>query len=454
MSAVATIDDVRRPNAAPAPTKLSAVLVSYSFPPVGGAGVQRVAKLVKYLPEYGVEPTVLTVDQASVPLLDKSLERDIGANVEVVRARSFEPSYALKHSVWRASAGNGKRGLGTRLFGSLAGAFRQALFPDPQVLWQPAAQAALAGLLRRTTPDVVFVTGPPFSQFLLAPLAAHRAAVVLDYRDEWTTCRETYEMTGPIAARLGDLLEPVLLSRADVVTVATEAFRERLLERFEWLAPERVHTITNGYDRDDLPAHLPELPRDRFVVTYAGTVFRLTSAKSLLAAIRLLFERAPELARLLDVRFVGRIVQTELEHFEGMERYGVRRLDYVEHEKVFDLLGESHLVLCLLDDLPENVRIYPAKLFELMALGRPCLTIAPAGVSTELVERHRFGECVSPRDIEGIATALERRLRAFRNGVVERVEPVGIEGFDRRVIAGRFASVFRQATEIARARRG
>ena len=35
---------------------MRALIVSYAFPPVGGAGVQRVLKLVKYLPAHGIEP--------------------------------------------------------------------------------------------------------------------------------------------------------------------------------------------------------------------------------------------------------------------------------------------------------------------------------------------------------------------------------------------------------------
>ena len=56
---------------------MRALVVAYAFPPVGGAGVQRVAKLVKYLPLYGVTPSVLTVKNPSVPVRDDSLGRDL-----------------------------------------------------------------------------------------------------------------------------------------------------------------------------------------------------------------------------------------------------------------------------------------------------------------------------------------------------------------------------------------
>src|SRR5882724_7332934 len=75
---------------------MRALVVAYAFPPVGGAGVQRVQKLVKYLPLHGVTPSVLTVANPSVPLRDDSLESDLPKDIEIVRAPTLEPGYRLK----------------------------------------------------------------------------------------------------------------------------------------------------------------------------------------------------------------------------------------------------------------------------------------------------------------------------------------------------------------------
>ena len=252
------------------------------------------------------------------------------------------------------------------------------------MLWQPAAQRALASRLARKKDDVIFVSGPPFSQFLLAPLARMRpgVAVVLDYRDEWSTYRTTYEMMGGrLAAAVGDPLEAAILRRAHAVTTATDEFRDNLLARFSFLDPARVVSIPNGYDPDDFPRDLPLPPTDKLVVTYAGTIFKLTSARGLLGAVKRLHEREPELAKRLEVNFIGRIVDTELDAFDGTEALGVKRLGYVAHEEVVRALSASHMVLCILDDVPGVERIYPAKIFELMFLGRPTLTLSPPGAS-------------------------------------------------------------------------
>ena len=91
-----------------------------------------------------------------------------------------------------------------------------------------------------------------------------------------------------------------------------------------------------------------------------------------------------------------------------------------------------------------------------MHLGRPVLTLAPEGALTRLARKHALGDVVKPRDEVAIADVLARRLRAFRdappgtNGV--RAVAEGAAQYDRRALAGRFATVLRQAVSDANGR--
>jgi glycosyltransferase involved in cell wall biosynthesis len=432
---------------------LRALLVSYAFPPTGGVSVGRASKLAKYLPEHGVRPAVLTASNPSVPLKDESLLRDVSPGLEILRSRTLEPGYATKQAVWADSAQTAPT-LACRARRWAVGVARGALVPDPQLLWQPAMQAALARrLLGPQRDDVVMLTAPPFSSFLAGPMLRllGRSAVVLDYRDEWQTLRKSYEMVrGGLNGWLGDPLEAALVRTAHFVTTANEAFRERLLERFSFLDPGRVRAIPNGYDPDDFPADLPSPPADRFVVTYAGTVYKLNSPRGFMAALALLHAREPALARLLHVRFVGRIVDTEQELFAGAARLGVELVGFRDKQRVIEDLAASHLVLCIQSDDPGTERIYPAKIFELMYVGRPCLTLTPPGALADLATRHRLGPVLAPGDVEGIAAVLARELASFLDGRrAARSEAVDIERYHRRHVAGAFAELFREAAALA-----
>jgi glycosyltransferase involved in cell wall biosynthesis len=258
-----------------------------------------------------------------------------------------------------------------------------------------------------------------------------------------------------LAKVIGDPLEAAILRRASFVTTATDEFRENILRQFDFLDPARVISIPNGYDVADFPRDLLAPPTDRFVVSYVGTVFRLTSPTGFLGAIRRLHQAEPELAKLMDVRFIGRVVDLEAAAFEGMDALGVRRLGYMRHEDALRELAASHLVLCVLDEAPGVERIYPAKIFELMHLGRPSLTLSPDGALARLVRRHQMGDLLPPRDEEAIAALLASKLRAFRDGFREPpvLRAMGIERYDRRALAGEFAGVMRSAIALRSSRK-
>ena len=67
------------------------LIITYYWPPSGGAGVQRMLKLVKYIREFGWEPIVYTAKDAEYPVIDESLFKDIPENVTVLRKEIVEP---------------------------------------------------------------------------------------------------------------------------------------------------------------------------------------------------------------------------------------------------------------------------------------------------------------------------------------------------------------------------
>src|SRR4051812_27687343 len=86
------------------------LFISYAFPPVGGAGVQRVTKFIKYLRHIGWDSSVLTVANPSVPVMDHTLVADLPSDTTLVKARTLEPGYAAKQSI----AATASRSIGSR----------------------------------------------------------------------------------------------------------------------------------------------------------------------------------------------------------------------------------------------------------------------------------------------------------------------------------------------------
>lgn len=430
------------------------LFVAYQFPPVGGAGVQRVTKLVQYLPVYGIRPLVLTVANPSVPVRDESLLRDVPSDVHVERVRTLEPAYSVKRALGRRSD-EGRPGLLPRALRLTSRVASGVLFPDPQILWLPAAARAIARMAReKREVDAVVITAPPFSQLLLAPWIRKtlRAPVIIDYRDEWeTTLRAGHDLpASDTATRLARWLERRIVTQADAVTTATQEFRSSLLDRVGELDPGRVHFLPNGWDAADMPRQAKTPPRDRFRIAYAGTVLRLTSLRNVIGALRILHAERPDMAACIELVVYGRIAPGELPVFEGTERLGVQLRGYVDHRRVLEELTQSHLNLCVLEDVEGAERIYPGKVFELMALKRRTLVIAPEGALTRLARDNEMGDVVSPPNAREIARVLERHVRAWQAGRYDpHVEPTYVKRYERKALAGEFAAILRRVAAPA-----
>ena len=66
------------------------LIITYYWPPSGGAGVQRWLKFSKYLSDYGWEPVILTVnpEYASYPQKDNSLMEEVSPFLKIIRTKS------------------------------------------------------------------------------------------------------------------------------------------------------------------------------------------------------------------------------------------------------------------------------------------------------------------------------------------------------------------------------
>lgn len=416
------------------------LVISYTFPPVGGAGVQRITKFIKYLPRHGWLPTVLTVSNPSVPVLDGSLADDIPAGVEVVRAKSWEPGYGLKKSFASASTpSRSPLAFGKRLvMQGLRSAAQTLLQPDSQILWYHNAVAAGKRILNAAAYDAIFVTAPPFSAFLIGTALARAAKLplLIDYRDEWTISNEYLEnkKLGRIASAFQTRMENRVLRAATSIIATTQASAKSIEQRCKQAAANApVSCIYNGFDPEDF-LQLPAVPRDRsrLQIVYTGTLWHLTNVSPLVQAISRLSAARPELAEQLEVVLVGRKVGHQLEHIARLRQTKCRVIerDYLDHKEALGLLRSADVACLLLSDVPGAERVVPAKLFEYAASQRQVLAILPRGEAWDLLGRVPRVAKFTPQDVPSITDWLESTI-VNRPQVVDETDLNVCDGFDR-----------------------
>jgi glycosyltransferase involved in cell wall biosynthesis len=403
------------------------LFVSYVFPPVGGAGVQRTTKFVKYLPGLGWMPSVLTVANPSVPAWDESLVGDIGEDVIVRRARTLEPSYAVKSTV-SANEAKGvakKRGMKAAVKGAVRGAVKLVLQPDPQVLWAPAALAEGKRLLAEIPHDVILVSGPPFSSFLVGAKLSNWAGIplVLDYRDEWDISN-TYLENKKLdrgSLWLQKKMQWYAMRTASAVVATTQSSARALAKiRDACGSKARVECIYNGYDPLDFPTTPARAAagRDKFRLAYVGTLWNLTSIAPVVEAVELLATRAPDLAKKLELVVVGRRTEQQQTILARLRHSPCSLVEhpYLPHDEALQLVRGADALCVLLSDVAGAERVVPAKIFEYMAAKRTILGVAPRGEMWDLLRDHPAAHLHEPRDVQGIAASLEHDLKSLGHG--------------------------------------
>jgi hypothetical protein len=425
------------------------LIFAYFFPPLGGAGVQRVVKLAKYLPELGWEPTIVTVRARDYWMLDASLQRELGPAVRITRTRSLTGLSLLQ---WLAPrAGGQMRGArpSLRRIAGLRRLAAWALLPDSYVGWVPFAQSAGARLLRAQHYNMLMTTSSPDSAHLIGRGLARRFGVpwVADFRDPWTQRLSFAPPSAWHRARQRSL-ERSVLREASLVTVTAEETRADYLRRNPDLAPGRIAVVTNGYDEADFAA-LGEAapPAGRMRILHAGQLNPERPARPFLEGLRRFLDRTPHAARELQVDFIGPHYARDLDDVRALDLTGIVRFETARpHAAIIDALCRSHLLLLIEHDSARGGLILPGKIFEYLRARRPILALVPPGAAWSLITRMQAGSCCRTDDHEACAQALGAYYESYAAGrlCATAVTDAQLHMFERRALARRFVELIEE----------
>ncbi|GAB4404259.1 MAG: glycosyltransferase family 4 protein [Bacteroidia bacterium] len=422
------------------------LLITYYWPPSGGAGVQRVLKLVKYLRDFGWEPVVYTALDAAYPILDPSLEQDIPPGQEVLRGPIWEPYEAYKRFTGKKKdeqvySGflheDRKPSLTERLSVWIRGNF---FIPDARSFWIGPSIRYLRRYLASHPVDAILSSGPPHSVHMIARgvKAATGLPWVADFRDPWTNI-DFYDQLR--LSRWADArhrrMEAQVVREADrVVTVSWVWGGE-----FRALGAREVRVITNGFDAADFAFRHPPLA-DAFVCSHIGYLNADRNAAALWEAFGELARELPGFRADLRLRFIGK---TDHITFQQLEAQGlmdcVERLAYVPHSEVLNYTCSTQVLLLLVNDVPNVMGHIPGKTYEYIGSRRPVLAVGPEEADVARVIREtRSGEVCGFDDKAKMKRVLLDWWRRYRKGSLA-TEPGEVERYTRRAATGQMAAV-------------
>ena len=400
------------------------LVVTYYFPPSGGPGVQRVLKFVKYLREFGYEPTVLTVEEGAFPQHDEELVTEIPPGVAIHRTRSLDPFGVYAFLTGRSKKDAVMVGTVRREGGFIERAaswMRANVFlPDARVGWVPFAVREGIRLHREQRFDVVFTSGPPHSVHLIGKKLKRRVGIpwVADFRDLWSDTNFYDELPITSIARAHDRrLEQRVLSEADRIVTVSPYWKRILVEKSGRQDDELV-VVHNGFDETDFETHTEPAGQNAglFTLAHVGSLYGARNPEVLWAAIKGLRDKGD--VERLRIRLIG-IVDNRVHEAiaaNGLEAI-VDATPYVSHSGAVKAMCSASALLLVIERFQNDAGMITGKLYEYLAAGRPVVGVGPTiGDAADLLASTSAGRMIDRSDVDGLAEHLKILYQQWESG--------------------------------------
>lgn len=268
--------------------------------------------------------------------------------------------------------------------------------------------------LRSRRPDVVLVPYPgQFDMFVLGPLARlRRVPLVLEY---FISLHETVVLDRKLVTERSMVSRLVRVADRHAMRSATVVLADTP-EDAEYFASSagvplaRCRVVWIGADPAIFrPTEVEPVPGR---VLFYGTYIPLHGAPVIVRAAALLRETG------ITVRMIGR--GQERERIAALVREldaPVEMVDSVPEHELPTEIGAAEICLGIFDSGPKASRVVPNKVFQVLAVGRPCITADTPAVRNALDDAVLR---VAPDDPAALADAI-RRLHVDEAGRVELV---------------------------------
>lgn len=441
--------------------KKTVLFCAYSFPPIGGGGVQRSLKFVKYLREFGYEPIVLTVgkNDGQKPE-DFSMLSEVEDDIQIIRIDYdlFVPELLSKErqqeifnlymGVIRSESWMDKYRFIIQEFGGI-------LIPDSKMIWVNQCLKEIEQKINLKDIDIIYTTGNPFSSFFLGYYIKkkYNTRWVIDYRDPWVGndfyVETYYYKYAPDILKLHRLLEHKLVAFCDFIIGAAD-FKKDFIEKYG-ISADKFEEITNGYDENDFrDIVMKEDKNTRFTLCYNGQLYGNRSPLYLMEVINYLIEKGEVDSNKIQWIFNGSVEDKWKNLLDKEDIHGVLQYNgYLTHkESIISAMNSELLILYGYDGKGTEIG-YSGKFFEYLRMKKPILGFsAKGGVYDKVFGKTHSGRNFEYEDIPGITEYLLDKYHVWEQGTIFfQPNEREIRKYERKNLTSKLADVFNKVLE-------
>ncbi len=422
------------------------LIIAYNFPPDIVVHALRPLGLAKYLPHFGWKPIVLTARLAHGG-------RDaLKKEMEIIEVPPFDISIFLRNPFGLSASVNLAldRNLSRRIsFRSLLNHQLKTIFafPSRNNGWYFPAIKAAENIISRTKIDCILSTSVPWICALIARRLRVKYGIpwIADAGDLWTQYhRYSY---GPIRKYVETKLEKWTLKKANALVTVSEPRAQK------WQSlhlEQKIVPITLCFDPDDFRYAKVNRQSNEFLITHAGKITERQNPEPLFKALAELIEEKKLQRDMIELRFWGPVpawvkgLPTNY-HIEDIVSFN----DFIPRQDIIPRLLESHLLLLLNWNDPDERGVHPGKLFDYLGAKRTILAIGNyRDVITDVLDSTKAGVQFSGG--AGLKTFLEKSVREFEKngniayqGLTDRIEQYSCYS-----VAAQFSQVLNSTVSI------
>ena len=434
------------------------LVVTYYWPPAGGPGVQRILKFVRYLPEYGWQPIVLTAKDGDYVARDESLVADIPEDLIVQKISGIE-----FYDIYRKITGRKKdetipvaalvrddNDTAMERFGKWVRI--NLTVPDARVAWIRPLSVAIREMIKTHQVDAILSTSPPHSMQVATWLARRKIKIpwLADLRDPWTEF-VFYENArrNRLATKLDQYFEKKCFNNADALTTVGKDMAERFREVYPAIDCEVIY---NGFDPEDMAVIPSDPAHNKFRIGHVGNLTTMHNPEMFWRVLGDLCRENQGFKKDLQLHFTGKVDPGAVQF---MKQYGLEDKalykGYVPHRVSVEMMKANSALLFVVPGLIDNIGVVPGKLFEYLASGTPLIAIGPpGGDSAEIIASVDGGGMAEQTDGEGIKRRILSLYEAWQSGTLSQLapNPEKTSRFDRRVQTGQLANILDRITQV------
>ena len=414
------------------------LVVSHISPPQPNAGAARLESLVRWLPSWGWEPTVVTSRWAGDGSVGTAQTVRVGEPLFWYRRlrKRAEPVDGVSRDVLSVEAG---------ARGGWANALVQRLgVPDVHNMWVLPAAAAALRIVHAERPNAIMTTSPEESSHLVGMIVSAITGLpwVAEFRDGWRFQPLRGDLADkPVRRAVENRMERLVGRRADALIAVTPPIAEDLRARFG-----KGVWISNGWDDVSVdPTAEREaaemLDPSAFNLVYTGTFSASKYSQSpeiLAAAMRLVYGHQP--SRNIRLTIVGALTPHERDAFAAIP--SVRLHPHRPRELVLALQRRADVLVLVTP--PGDPSIATGKLWEYVGAARPILALAQDNEAARLVSTLKVGLVAPSGDAATIAGAIA--ALALQPHKLPGLESPSIRRFHRQALTGELVGVLERIT--------